>query len=142
MKVVSLFSGCGGGDLGLLGGFNYIDSYYEKLPFSIELAVDNDTKALNTYNENFNSKHIVNKDIRNLKTEDLPNDYDILLGGFPCQSFSTVNPTKDPFDERGVLYKEMLRLLKSTQPKFFIAENVKGFMTLKKAVSLKDFAEN
>jgi len=139
MKVVSLFSGCGGGDLGLLGGFNYIDSYYEKLPFSIELAVDNDTKALNTYNENFNSKHIVNKDIRDLKTEDLPNDYDILLGGFPCQSFSTVNPTKDPFDERGVLYKEMLRLLKSTQPKFFIAENVKGFMTLKKGSVFKRF---
>ena len=54
------------------------------------------------------------------------------MGGFPCQSFSTVNPTKDPYDDRANLYKEMIRVLKEKQPKFFIAENVKGFMTLHK----------
>ena len=51
---------------------------------------------------------------------------------FPCQSFSTVNPTKNPYDERAGLYKEMARLLRDKQPKFFIAENVKGLMTLDK----------
>ncbi|MDW8553586.1 hypothetical protein SD304_13875 [Staphylococcus nepalensis] len=54
--------------------------------------------------ENFNSKHIVNKDIRNLKTEDLPNDYDILLEASLAKVLATVNPTKDPFDEIEVCY--------------------------------------
>jgi DNA (cytosine-5)-methyltransferase 1 len=55
---------------------------------------------------------------------------DIIVGGFPCQSFSTVNPTKDPFDERAQLYKEMKKIAGEKQPKIIIAENVKGFKTL------------
>ena len=57
-------------------------------------------------------------------------DHNILVGGFPCQSFSTVNPTKDPFDERANLYKQMARIAKDKQPEICIAENVKGLMTL------------
>ncbi|MFT8312208.1 MAG: DNA (cytosine-5-)-methyltransferase [Sporolactobacillus sp.] len=131
MKVVSLFSGCGGSDLGVTGGFEFIGKKYKRLPFEIMFANDIDRKALNTYEANFESKHVVCKDIREIKTEEIPN-HDLLIGGFPCQSFSTVNPTKDPFDDRANLYKEMVRVLKDKQPKFFIAENVKGFMTLKK----------
>ena len=60
-----------------------------------------------------------------------------MVGGFPCQSLSTVNPTKDPFDDRANLYKHMIRVVKDKQPKVFIAENVKGMMTLHKGQIFK-----
>lgn len=141
MKVVSFFSGCGGSDLGVIGDFEFIGNKYNKLPFQITFANDIDRKALNTYEENFGKDHtVVCKDVREISTQDIP-DHDLLIGGFPCQSFSTVNPTKDPFDERAHLYKEMIRVLKDKQPKFFIAENVKGFMTLKKGAIFKRVCE-
>lgn len=130
MKVVSLFSGCGGADLGVIGGFNYNGFFYERLPFEIIYATDIDSKALKTHQKNIKTKQIVCDDIRNISTECIP-EHDILIGGFPCQSFSTVNPTKDPYDDRANLYKEMVRVLKVKKPNFFIAENVKGLMTLK-----------
>lgn len=140
MKVVSLFSGCGGSDLGVIGDFEYLGKKYKKLPFEVIFANDIDRKALNTYEENFGVGHTVCQDIREIPTSDIP-EHDLLIGGFPCQSFSTVNPTKDPFDERANLYKEMVRILKEKQPKFFIAENVKGFMTLKKGAIFKRVCE-
>lgn len=129
-KIGSLFCGCGGSDLGVLGGFEFIDEKYEKLPTDIKYAIDIDQKAINTYNYNFKHKAIVGS-VTDCKENDIPN-IDILIGGFPCQSFSTVNPTKDPFDERGQLYKDMARILKQKKPIAFIAENVKGLMVLKK----------
>ncbi|KIH70944.1 DNA cytosine methyltransferase [Salinicoccus roseus] len=141
-KVASLFSGCGGADLGVIGGFNYLKENYKSLPFDIVYANDIDRKALNTYEENFKDFNhpIVCSDIKEVEASSIPS-HDILLGGFPCQSFSTVNPTKDPFDDRANLYKEMIRILKHHQPKFFIAENVKGFMSLKKGVIFKRVSE-
>ena len=70
-------------------------------------------------------------DICDIESSEIP-DHDVLVGGFPCQSFSTVNPTKDPFDDRANLYKQMVRIAKDKQPKVFIAENVKGLLTLHK----------
>lgn len=136
MKVASLFSGCGGSDLGVMGDFKFIKKHYKKLPFEIIFANDIDRKALNTYEANFNTNHTICKDIREIESSEIP-DHDVLIGGFPCQSFSTVNPTKNPYDERANLYKEMVRVLRDKQPKFFIAENVKGFMTLKKGEIFK-----
>ena len=136
MKVVSLFSGCGGSDLGVLGGFTFLGKEYRKNPFEIVLANDVDTKALRTYSENFDSEHVICDDVRNVKSKQIP-EHELLIGGFPCQSFSTVNPTKDPYDERAHLYKEMVRVLKDKQPKYFVAENVRGFMTLKKGEIFK-----
>lgn len=130
MKVVSLFSGCGGSDLGLAGGFVFLRKSYKKLPFEIVLALDNDSLAVQTYRENFSSSCIV-ADITKYRADEIP-DVDLVVGGFPCQSFSTVNPTKDPFDNRGRLYKKMAEVLKVKQPKFFIGENVKGMLVLKK----------
>lgn len=140
MKVVSLFSGCGGSDLGLNGDFEYIGKKYAKLPFQLIYANDIDRKALNTYEENFDTSHVVCEDIRNIPSNEIPN-HDLLVGGFPCQSFSTVNPTKDPYDERGHLYKEIVRILKDKQPSFFIIENVRGFMTLSKGKIFKRVCE-
>jgi len=129
-KVASLFCGCGGSDLGALGKFTYLSKRYKKLPTKIVYAVDIDLKAVNTYNNNFTHKAVVGC-VRDGIENDIP-DIDILIGGFPCQSFSTINPKKDPFDDRGQLYKDMAKVLKEKQPKAFIAENVKGLFVLKK----------
>ena len=135
-KVVSLFTGCGGCDLGLTGGFEFNHKKYKKLPYELVYASDINEKALNTYKLNFPDSNVVCGDICNISSEEIP-DHDILIGGFPCQSFSTVNPTKDPFDDRANLYKQMARIVKDKQPKAFIAENVKGLMTLHKGEIFK-----
>jgi len=139
-KVVSLFAGCGGADCGMLGGFNFNGNEYTGLPFELVYALDIDQKALETHKLNFKCDNIICSDIREIDADSIP-DHDVLVGGFPCQSFSTVNPTKDPFDERANLYREMVRIVKAKQPKVFIAENVKGFMTLHKGTILKKVKE-
>ncbi|WP_312072296.1 DNA (cytosine-5-)-methyltransferase, partial [Anaerotignum propionicum] len=128
-KVASLFSGCGGADLGIVGGFTFNKKKYNALPFKLIYASDIDQRALNTHKLNFSSEKTVCADICNIPSEDIP-EHDVLVGGFPCQSFSTVNPNKDPFDDRANLYKQMVRIAADKKPKVVIAENVKGFMTL------------
>ena len=129
LKVVSLFSGCGGGDLGMRGDFVYNGKKYRKLKFNCIFATDINAKALKTFSANFPNTEILEGDITKVDVNQIP-ECNIVVGGFPCQSFSTVNPTKDPFDARGNLYKEMVRVVKDKQPYAFIAENVKGLMTL------------
>ena len=130
LKVASLFCGCGGTDVGMQGDFDYLGNHYASNDIEIVYANDFEQTACNIFEENFGLKPD-NRDIRTVKTEELP-EFDILTGGFPCQSFSTVNPTKDPFDDRANLYKQMVRVVRDKQPKVFIAENVKGMMTLHK----------
>lgn len=130
-KVVSLFSGCGGADQGMVGDFEFNKKKYAANPFKLVYAIDIDQKALNTHRQNFNCDNVVCGDICNIDSNQIP-DHDVLVGGFPCQSFSTVNPTKDPFDDRANLYKQMVRIAKDKQPKVLIAENVKGLLTLHK----------
>lgn len=133
LKVVSLFCGCGGMDLGLLGGFKYLNRAYKKLPFDIVYAVDNDKYCSEIYNDNFDHKCVVG-DVRDINIMNLPN-FDLLIGGFPCQSFSisAQNPPRLGYkDERGMLFFEMVKILKTKQPRFFIAENVKGLLSANK----------
>jgi len=136
LKVVSLFAGCGGAELGMLGGFIFNNEEYAKLPYEIVYALDIDQKAINTHKLNFDCNDVVVGDIRDIHEGTIPN-HDVLVGGFPCQSFSTVNPTKDPTDDRANLYKEMVRIVNAKKPKVFVAENVKGFMTLQKGKILE-----
>ena len=128
-KVVSLFCGCGGADCGMVGNFDYNNIHYDALPYELVYATDINEKALNTHKLNFKCDRVVCEDICITKSENIP-DHNVLVGGFPCQSFSTVNPTKDPFDDRANLYKQMVRIAKDKQPEICIAENVKGLMTL------------
>ena len=130
LTVASLFCGCGGSDLGLLGGFTYLGHHYPRLAFDIVFAVDFDKYAVDTYNRNF-AHQAVCADVSDVDFSTLPN-IDVLIGGFPCQSFSTVNPTKDTNDERANLYKQIVRFLNIKRPKYFICENVKGLLTLQK----------
>lgn len=143
IRVASLFCGCGGSDLGLLGGFKYLGTYYKRLPFEIVYAIDNDKYAVETYNANFEHPAVC-EDITKVDFADVP-DVDMMIGGFPCQSFSTVNPTKDTNDARANLYKEIVRFLHEKQPKYFICENVKGLLTLQKGAIIqkivKEFTE-
>ena len=133
IKVASLFCGCGGMDLGLLGGFSFLGKNYVKNPFEVVYAVDNDAYSAAIYNKNFEHQCEV-KDIRGVNTKEIPN-HDLLVGGFPCKSFSIVaqNPPRLGYkDEKGKLFFEMVRILKDKQPRFFIAENVKGLLSANK----------
>ena len=130
LKVASFFCGCGGMDLGLLGNFDYMDKKYSKLNYEIVYAVDNDPYCTQMYNLNFEHKCIV-KYVRDIDLKQIP-DFDLLIGGFPCQSFSisAQNPPRLGYkDERGMLFFEMVKALKEKRPRFFIAENVKGLLS-------------
>lgn len=128
IRVVSLFSGCGGGDLGLLGGFNFLGKNYRKLGYEVVWANELLDYASDTYRKNIGD-HMVTGDITKIKNSDIP-EHDLLVGGFPCQSFSMVGRRRGFDDPRGQLYLEMLRILKAKQPKVFIGENVKGLVSV------------
>jgi len=133
IKVASLFSGCGGMDLGVQGGFQFLGKRYKKNPYEIVYAIDNDPYGAAIYNNNFKHKCLV-KDVKEVSPEDIPH-HDLLIGGFPCKSFSIVaqNPPRLGYkDERGMLFFEMVKLLKHHKPRFFIAENVKGLLSANK----------
>jgi DNA (cytosine-5)-methyltransferase 1 len=117
MKVVSLFSGAGGLDLGFI-----------KAGHEIIWANDNFPDAVKTYRKNIGN-HIICEDISKIPSNEIP-EHDILIGGFPCQGFSVANTKRGENDERNKLYLELLRILVDKQPKFFLAENVKGIMSL------------
>ena len=118
MKVVSLFSGAGGLDLGFV-----------KAGHEIIWANDNFSDAVKTYRKNIGN-HIVCEDVSKISSSEIP-EHDILIGGFPCQGFSVANTRRGENDERNKLYLELLRVLVDKQPKFFLAENVKGILSLK-----------
>jgi len=123
--VVSLFSGCGGLDLGFINA-----------GFDVIWANDFFPEAVETYEKNI-GKHIVLGNISKIKSSEIPNDFDILLGGFPCQGFSIANIKRSMEDERNFLYKEMLRIVRDKKPKFFLAENVKGLLSIHEGKIIK-----
>ena len=133
LRVASLFCGCGGTDIGILGDFDYLGRHYASNNTEIVYANDCEQSACDLFEVNFGIRPD-NRDIREVKSEELP-EFDILTGGFPCQSFSIVaqNPKRLGIkDEKGMLFFEMCRILRDRQPKCFIAENVKGIMTANK----------
>lgn len=130
LKVASLFCGCGGTDVGIRGGFTYLGNLYRRNYFQLVYANDIDRNACDIFEKNFRIK-VDNRDIRTVKSEEIP-DFDILMGGFPCQSFSIVaqNPKRLGIkNDLGKLFFEICRILTDRQPKAFIAENVKGILT-------------
>lgn len=118
LKVVSLFSGAGGMDIGFLNS-----------GFQIVWANDFFKEAVDSYRKNV-GKHIVYGDITKISNEDIPDGADVIVGGFPCQGFSVANTKRSMKDERNFLYKEMLRVISDKKPKFFVAENVKGLLSM------------
>ncbi len=119
-KVISLFSGAGGMDLGFINA-----------GFEIVWANDFFKEAVESYRKNVDSR-IVFGDITKIDSSEMPDNVDLVIGGFPCQGFSVANNKRSMKDERNFLYKEMLRVINDKKPKFFVAENVKGILSMKK----------
>ena len=116
MKALSLFSGCGGMDLG-----------FKKEGFDMVWAIDSDKDACETYRKNI-GEHIVNQDIVKINFNDVPN-CDIILGGFPCQDFSVIWKQPGLNGRRGDLYRHFIRAVVAKKPKAFVAENVRGLLS-------------
>ena len=124
-----------------------MDKHYPDNYMEIVYANDINDNACKIFEANFNIKPD-NRDIRKVQSTELP-EFDILTGGFPCQSFSIIaqNPKRlGVNDEKGKLFFEMCRILKETKPKCFVAENVKGILTANKKSAfpliLQEFAES
>lgn len=124
--VVSLFSGCGGMDLGFKGGFTSLGRHYAKHPFNIVWANELNEAACRTYRKNI-GKHIHQGDIWKMLNE-LPKQADIVIGGFPCQDISVNGKGAGVDGKRSGLYRAMVETIARTTPKIFVAENVKGLL--------------
>jgi len=116
IRVVSMFAGCGGLDYG----------FHHNKNFEIVFVNDFDKDSCDTYQLNYGYKPIC-EDIK--KIQNIP-DCDLILGGFPCQGFSVANIFRKENDTRNELYKELVRLLRKSKPKFFLFENVKGILSI------------
>lgn len=140
-KIASLFSGCGGLDLGFSGGFTFYGKYFDRLDTEVVFANDIDKDAATCYNSNpLLTEHGCKcklEDIRNIDASEIP-DFDILLAGFPCQPFSNAGNRKGVNDDngRGTLFEECERIIRSkvekgVRPHAFVFENVRGIMSCK-----------
>ncbi|WP_243047995.1 DNA cytosine methyltransferase [Dyella sp. RRB7] len=133
--VVSLFSGCGGMDLGFKGGFSFLGNSYAQLPFSIVWANELNPAACRTYKRNIGA-HIHEGDIWQMM-DHLPKSADVVIGGFPCQDISVNGLGAGLSGKRSGLYRAMVETVARTKPKVFIAENVKGLLMKHHAKALK-----
>lgn len=130
MNIISLFSGCGGLDLG-----------FEKAGFNVSVANEFDKNIWETFKVNHPNTKLIEGDIRNIKEEDFPSKVDGIIGGPPCQSWSEAGSLKGIEDDRGKLFYEYIRILKNKQPKFFLAENVSGMLADRHSEAVKNILE-
>jgi DNA (cytosine-5)-methyltransferase 1 len=122
LDVVSMFAGCGGLDLGFTGGFVYKDTAYSKHRFKIIKAFDIDPKAVETYRKNIGPE-IEQADLSCIVPSDIPYAQ-LLIGGFPCQEFSSCGPQGGLSTERGRLYRALVNYMDHHCPFVIVAENV------------------
>ena len=124
--VVSMFSGCGGMDLGFTGGFEIFGRRYRSLPFEVVWANDTNGAACKTYRRNLG--HDIHRgDVWTL-IDTLPKSADVVIGGFPCQDISVNGKRAGVNGARSGLYKAMIEAIKRVKPKVFVAENVKALL--------------
>ena len=123
-KVVSLFSGCGGMDLGFVGGFQFGERYYDRLPFEIVWANDLNERACDAYQSNL--RHGIERGPLADAMDTLPARADVVIGGFPCQDVSINGARLAEEGGRTILYREMIEVVRRVRPAAFVAENVKG----------------
>lgn len=130
-RVISLFSGCGGLDLG-----------FEKAGFEIPVANEFDKKIWDTFKVNHPNTHLIEGDIRNVTKDDIEHfisgEIEGIIGGPPCQSWSEAGSLKGIEDARGQLFFEYIRILKEFKPKFFLAENVSGMLANRHSEAVKN----
>lgn len=121
MNLISLFSGCGGLDLG-----------FERAGFKIPVANEFDKAIWATFKVNHPNSHLVERDVRQVTRDELSQyidgEVDGIIGGPPCQSWSEAGSLRGIKDARGQLFFDYARILKEFKPKFFLAENVRGML--------------
>lgn len=127
MEIISLFSGCGGLDLG-----------FEKAGFDIPIANEFDKNIWKTFEINHPQTKLLKQDIRKIDSNVFPNNIDGIIGGPPCQSWSEAGSLKGIEDDRGKLFYDYIRILKNVQPKFFLAENVSGMLANRHSDAVKN----
>lgn len=134
MKVLSLFSGCGGLDLG-----------FERAGFTIPVANEFDSSIFATFKANHPHTHLIEGDVRQVTKKDIEpfigGDIDGIIGGPPCQSWSEAGSLKGIDDARGQLFFDYIRILKEFRPKFFLAENVRGMLADRHSEAVKNILE-
>jgi DNA (cytosine-5)-methyltransferase 1 len=142
VRVVSLFSGCGGMDVGFTGNFEFLGKKYNDFGFDIVFANDIVQDACDTYEGYFNHKATCIDIKKYLDGNGVIPDCDVVIGGFPCQDFSLAGKRGGFNTERGRLYEQMKRVIALKHPQIFIAENVKGLTNLSGALERikNDFA--
>ena len=116
MRVASMFSGIGGIDLG-----------FQQAGFEIVWANEFDKHAAATYRHNFGAAHLVEGDVRKIDVRTIP-DFDVLVAGFPCQSFSIAGKQRGFDDDRGKLFFQIVRVVESKQPEIIFLENVSNLL--------------
>ena len=131
MNVLSLFSGCGGLDLG-----------FERAGFNIPVANEYDKTIWDTFMANHPKSHLIKADIRQITLDDIApyidGEVDGIIGGPPCQSWSEAGSLKGINDARGQLFFEYIRILEGFRPKFFLAENVSGMLANRHSEAVKN----
>lgn len=140
-SVISYFCGCGGLDLGFRGGFTYHNENYKRLPFNILTAYDNEPRCVETYNDYFGEGHAIVMDLANADPKKIP-QADILIGGFPCQEFSSCGPLGGLKSERGRLYQTMIAYMIEHKPVIVVGENVINLERMDKGKVLNTIKED
>ena len=123
MKYFSLFSGIGGFELGIQQAHKF--NHNQQQPTCIGYS-EVDKYAIQIYEKHF--KHKSYGDIAKINAAELP-DFDLLVGGFPCQAFSVAGKRKGFSDTRGTLFFEIIRIAREKQPRLLLLENVKGLLS-------------
>jgi DNA (cytosine-5)-methyltransferase 1 len=141
-KIFSTFTGAGGLDIGFHGDFEFLGKKYPKLNFETICALEYNNEACLSLKENkkyFNKTTILEADITKTSPREYKNkDIDVLLGGFPCVTFSMSGSRLGIKDDlAGQLYKSYSKFVKTIQPKIFLAENVKGILSANKGEAIK-----
>ena len=139
MRIVDLFSGAGG----LTFGFYYqlVNGHFVRTENEFLFANEYDKHAAAAFRANYPDINMINRKIQDLTEAEIneligDEEVDIIIGGPPCQSFSTVGRRR--FDDKARLYTEYIRMLRIIQPRMFLFENVKGMLSMREQVPAFD----
>ena len=140
MRIIDLFSGAGG----LTFGFYYRiknNKFVRNRKNSFVFANEFDSHAAKAFSTNYPDINMLAQDIKSLNADTInemigEDPVDLIIGGPPCQSFSTVG--QRVYDEKAMMYEEYLRILSIVRPKMFLFENVKGILSMKETFYKKD----
>ena len=143
MRIVDLFSGAGGLTFGFY--YNLIDGQFVRTDNEFLFANEYDSHAAEAFRTNYPDINMINRKIQDLTEEEIiqtigDETVDLIIGGPPCQSFSTVGRRR--FDDKARLYTEYIRMLKIIKPRMFLFENVKGMLSMKEQIPVTDENDN